>query len=468
MKKSFFSLFLAFLLTVFSFTSAFAMSETESTASSDEQKSTQTSNDQPDVTAEAAILIDAVTGEILYEKNAYETMYPASITKLMTVLLALENGSLSDELTMSHEAGFSIEYGSSHIALDEGEVITLEQALYAIMLQSANEASNAVAEYVDGSIEAFAAHMTERAKELGCQNTHFTNANGLHDENHYTTAYDMALIMKELLKHEEFRTIAKETYYEIPPTNLQSETRYLHGQHQMMRSNSAYYREDVIAGKTGFTNEALNTLVTAASEGDTTLIAVTLGCTGANHYTDTAALFDYGFANFKTMLAATAASVATQIPVLETYEDKTEEKGVISAMPAEDIYITVPFDTDASAVTTQILKEDSLSTPVEQGAVVGTVSVLLNGQTVKTVDLLSTQSIAATTAEERAAMEEAARNALLKKIGIIAGSVLLSFCILLCITRTIGKMRREKRRKARKMARKRRLQNHNHSHNKHI
>lgn len=174
----------------------------------------------------------AASGEILYDKDADKKMYPASITKLMTILLALENGKLTDEITFSHDAVYNIEPGSAHIAILEGETLTLEQVLRAIILRSANEASNGVAEYVDGSVEAFAKHMTERAKELGCTNTNFVNANGLFDENHYTTAHDMALIARELLKHEEYRSMMSETDYEIPPTNLQTETRYLHGQHR--------------------------------------------------------------------------------------------------------------------------------------------------------------------------------------------------------------------------------------------
>ena len=173
-------------------------------------KNTQ-STSAPTVVAETAILMDAASGEVLYNKNAEQKMFPASITKLMTILLALEHGELTDKITFSHEAIYSIEPGSAHIAIQEGETLTLEQVLRAIILRSANEASNGVAEYVDGSIEAFTKHMTERAKELGCKNTNFLTANGLHDENHYTTAYDMALIAKDernLLRDLSYRKTA--------------------------------------------------------------------------------------------------------------------------------------------------------------------------------------------------------------------------------------------------------------------
>ncbi|MDO4531047.1 MAG: D-alanyl-D-alanine carboxypeptidase family protein, partial [Bacillota bacterium] len=241
----------------------------------------------PAINAETAVLMDAASGNILYEKNAHQKMYPASITKLMTILLALEHGELTDEITFSHDAVYSIEFGSAHIAIQEGETLTLEQVLRAIILRSANEASNGVAEYVDGSTEAFTKHMTERAKELGCKNTNFVTANGLHNENHYTTAYDMALIAQELLTLDTYRSMMSETYYEIPPTNKQEETRYLHGQHQMLNEPSAYYYEHAIGGKTGFTSEALNTLVTYAEKDGMELIAVVMKCNAAEHYTDT-------------------------------------------------------------------------------------------------------------------------------------------------------------------------------------
>ena len=205
----------------------------------------------PEISAEAAVLMDAHTGDILYEKNSRQKEFPASITKLMTVLLAIEKGALTDNITVSSEALANTEAGSASIALQEGEILTLEQILHAILLRSANEAANAAAEYADASLADFTTHMNEKALELGCENTHFVNPSGLHDETHVTTAYDMALISRALLRNETFRSIMGDTYYEIPPTNKQPEIRYLHGQHQMLNSNSLYYYEYAIGGKTG-------------------------------------------------------------------------------------------------------------------------------------------------------------------------------------------------------------------------
>ena len=186
--------------------------KTQTNETNETQADETTANDTLSLAAETAALIDAASwGKFSMIRMQTKKMYPASITKLMTILLALENGKLTDEITFSHDAVYNIEPGSAHIAILEGETLTLEQVLRAIILRSANEASNGVAEYVDGSMEAFAKHMTERAKELGCTNTNFVNANGLFDENHYTTAHDMALIARELLKHEEYRSMMSET-----------------------------------------------------------------------------------------------------------------------------------------------------------------------------------------------------------------------------------------------------------------
>ena len=209
MKKTALLLFSFFYTFVFSF-SAFGAVTTEKTTSCAEALA---------LDAQSAILMDAATGEIIYNKNIDEKQYPASITKLMTVLLCLENCQKDEIVKFSQNAVYSIEPGSSHIAIMPDEELTVEQCLYGIMLQSANEVSNAVAEHIDGSIEAFAKHMTERAKKLGCTNTNFVNPNGLHNENHYTSAHDMALIAKELLKFPYFKEIMSSVYYEIPPTN---------------------------------------------------------------------------------------------------------------------------------------------------------------------------------------------------------------------------------------------------------
>ena len=399
----------------------------------------------PAVMAETAILMDAESGQILFDKNADQKMFPASITKLMTILLALEHGELTDQITFSHDAIYSIEPGSAHIAIQEGETLTLEQVLRAIILRSANEASNGVAEYVSGNTEAFAQKMTERAKELGCKNTNFMNANGLHNENHYTTAHDMALIARELLTHEEYRKMMSETYYEIPPTDKQPEVRYLHGQHQMLNENSLYYYKDAIGGKTGFTSEALNTLVTYAEKDGMELIAVVMKCNAAEHYTDSAALFDYGFTKFESKVLLSGAEYTSEIMVTEKYKNKTIERGTIRIAPVGTISHVVPKGTDISSVTTEMNIPQNIEAPVEAGQVVGTMKIMLNGEHIKTVDLVAENSIDLLTDTEKQKIDDSSFTGILKKIGIGVAILLLIFIIILCITRFIGYQNYKKR-----------------------
>lgn len=436
---------------------------TESTTTNTEGTSTDSTSSELTLTAESAILMDATTGKILYEKNSRTKQYPASITKLMTILLALEHGSLEDEITFSHDAVFSIEPGSAHIAIQEGEILTLEQVLYGIMLRSANECANAAAEYVDGSMEKFAEHMTARAKELGCENTNFVNANGLFDENHYTTAYDMALIAQELLKNETYRSMMSNTYYLIPPTNKQPEERPLHGQHQMLNENSLYYYEPAEGGKTGYTVEAQNTLVTYAKQGDTELIAVVLKCNGAQHYVDTKTLFEYGFANYQTVKAFSAADLTQNVAITETYKDKTTTLDTIAVAPASDVYVTIPKNAAIENITKAVDCPESASVPVAVGDKLGTVVLSLNGEALATVDLTAQKEVKATTDEERAAQAAAARNKILKRIAIGVGIVFGILVIVFCCCRYIGYQRRERRRAMRRAKRQERLRQH-HSH----
>lgn len=410
----------------------------------------------PEISAEAAVLMDARTGDILYEKNSRQQEFPASITKLMTVLLALEKGNLADSVTVSHEAVTNVEAGSASIALQEGEILTLGQLLHAVLLRSANEAANAAAEYTDTALADFVAHMNEKAAELGCENTHFANANGLHDASHTTTAYDMALISRALLQNETFRSIMGDTYFEIPPTNKQPETRYLHGQHQMLNSNSLYYYEYATGGKTGFTNEARNTLVTFAEKDGRELIAVVLKCEGAEHYVDTKALFEYGFENFKTFPLFSAADYIQTISVTELYRENAVVLGNVTASAASDMEKTLPKDTDLSALKITIDCPETMEGPVARGQAVGSLRVSLDGEILADAGLLAQADVPLLTEAQKAEIDKEARLGFAKKALKIFGCVLLAFCILLCITRTIGyyrwKKRRARRRRRRRQA----------------
>ena len=254
----------------------------------------------PAVYAESAIVMEADTGMILYAKDIEEKNYPASITKIITALITLERCELNEEVTYSYHATHSIEYGSSSIARTEGEILTVEESLYALMLSSANECANALAEHIAGSNEAFAELMNEKAKELGCVNTHFTNPSGLHDENHYTCAYDMALITQAALQNEDFRRIAGTDYYTLRATNKNDEELWMQNHHYMIAPyrTDKYLDDTIFAGKTGYTSDALNTLVTCGTRNGMDVIVVSMrtrstGEKGVPLFTDTAALLDY-------------------------------------------------------------------------------------------------------------------------------------------------------------------------------
>lgn len=395
--------------------------------------------------AQSAILMDAATGEILYEKNIHEKHYPASITKLMTVLLALEHGGFDQTITFSHDAVFSIERNSSHIAIDAGEEITMEQALYAIMLQSANEVSNGVGEHISGSMELFAEKMTARAKELGCEGTNFVNANGLHNENHYTTAYDMALIGKEVLKYDFFKTLMSTTYYEIPPTNKQPEIRYLYGQNQLIKPSSIFYYEKCEGGKTGFTNEAGNTLVSFANEGETQLVAVVLKSTGYGAYTDTKALFDYGFNNFETKKIASKGYSPIDAQVLQTDKRKTVNLGTINAVYDDDIIVTLQKNTNLSLIKPDFTVKESYESPIRKGELLSDVKFTLNNSIIATGKLVSDTTILSPAKTEK--------DKEIKPINILlVSSILLSSLFIITIIRfVINKINYEKRRKRRKL-----------------
>lgn len=282
----------------------------------------------PAIYAESGILVDLDTQEILYSKNIDKQLYPASITKIMTTLVAIESSSPEEPVTFSQHALDSIEWDSSNIGCRLNETLTMEQCWYAMMLNSANEVCCGVAEHISGSIEAFVEKMNQKAAELGCTNTHFSNPNGLPDETHYTTAHDMALIANAAYQNETFRQVFSTRQYEIPPTPQYTETRYLYNHHKMMQPDTEYYYEGCLGGKTGYTETALNTLVTIASRNGKNLLCVTMRTQGRQVYTDTASLFDYGFSQTfpadEAALLTVAEPTVTETPTPEPSPTATE------------------------------------------------------------------------------------------------------------------------------------------------
>lgn len=266
------------------------------TVTSDTSPSSASAADikQPEVAAEGAVLLNAATGEVLYGKNQDQQFYPASITKVMTALVVLEHCNLNDTVTFSEAATTNLESGAVALGVSAGDQLTVEQSLYGLLLKSANEIGNGLAEHVSGSVSAFADLMNAKAKELGCKNTHFVNPHGLNNENHKTTPYDMALILRAAVANDTFRKIDTTTSYQFPAIK-NSAARTITMGHKMMYQTDSRYYEGIIGGKTGYTSKAGNTLVTAAERDGVRLIAVVMKAKGT-HYTDTKAMLDYGFA----------------------------------------------------------------------------------------------------------------------------------------------------------------------------
>ena len=256
----------------------------------------------PGTYGEAAIVMEVGTGAILYAKNIDAHYYPASITKILTTLVALENGKLDDKVTFSADSLSFLEWGDAAIGMKEGDIISLEQALNAVLLASANEVSYAVGESIGKNAgydyNWFISQMNTRCQELGGMNSHFVNPHGLHDDDHYTCARDMALISRELFKYPEAFEIMQAMQYEIKKSKT-TESHVFQQNHKMFYMDNPYYWEYVIGGKTGFTDQAHNTLITMTDNGEMQLVCVVLKTEGVNVYSDTRNLCDYVYNNFK-------------------------------------------------------------------------------------------------------------------------------------------------------------------------
>lgn len=322
----------------------------------------------PAVYAQSAIVMDMGSGAVLYAKKPDERHYPASITKLLTTLVALETGSLEDRVTFSQESVDILNWDDASIGMRPGEEISMKDALYAVLLASANEVSYAVAEsigqiYLGGGYDTFIELMNQRAKELGCTGSNWVNSNGLHDENHYTTAYDMALIASAVYQREEFREIMNTLEYRIPPTNLEKEERVFQQNHKMLWEENDYYYEYCTGGKTGYTDQSMTTLVTMADNGEMQLAAVVLYDYGVDAYTDTRAMMDYVFQNF------------SKVSVLDL--DMPDQ---IERYTNENAYVVLPQGMDASEIECIITPEDETygkAVYTYQGQTVGKTEVIL-------------------------------------------------------------------------------------------
>ena len=336
------------------------------------------------------ILVDAKTGKILYSKNAFKRMYPASTTKIMTAILTLENCKLDDIVTVSHNAIFSIPVGYSHASLQENEHLTVEQLLNVLLIPSANDAAVALAEHIAGSVEKFAEMMNNKAKELGCLDTHFVNPNGIHDENHYSTAYDLSLIGKYAMKFDDIMRIANISQYTLPKTNkYDKKDRIFNTTNALIDKNENYYYKYATGLKTGYTDKAGSCIVSTAEKNGVKLLEVVLGSESiSKRYKDCIKIFDYGFENYSYKNLITANSVVDTIEV----DGATKETKSLNLLARNDIDILLKNDLDIYNLKQNIEINSELVSPIEKNAVVGTLSYEINGEKYST-DLIAEHSV---------------------------------------------------------------------------
>lgn len=357
--------------------------------------------DDPDAQAKAALVMDMDTGLQLYGKNEHATQYPASITKVMVALLvfeAIDEGKLrmDQKLTATSSALADLTWDSSTADIVAGEELTVEQLLYCLLLASANEVGNIFAEAIDGSRDAFVAHMNRRAQELGCEGTHFANTSGLHDPQHYTTAWDIYLFTREAMKYEGFLTVCGSLSYVVPATNMSGE-RELHSTNALISNwiRTGYLYDGAFGVKTGTTDEAGYCLVSAATRGERTLMCVVLGAQLSEDgwimsFTESSRLFDWGFDSFAPL---TVLRTEQLYPVAVTLSKETD---TVMVYPAEDTQALLPKDLDVESDLTYTLSlPESVEAPVTAGEQLGTVTVSYNGRDYVTVPLLALSDVTA-------------------------------------------------------------------------
>ena len=340
--------------------------------------------EQPEISADAAILIDSSSEKVLYSKNENQKMYPASTTKILTAILTIENCKLNDVVTVPYEAISSITSGYSVAALQAGEQLTVEQLLQVMLVYSANDAANVLAFHVSGSIENFAELMNNKVSELGLTNTHFTNPSGMHDENHYTTAYDLAIIMKYCMKNDTFRSLSSLKYCTIPATN-KYDVRVFNTTNELLiydnrDVSSNYYYKYAIAGKTGYTTQAKNCLVSVAKKENLELICVVLSAgiypnNVSAKFVDTKSIFDYGYNNYTIKKLREKDAIATQIEI----GNGTKETRNLDLLISDDLSALVTQDEFDTEFEPQIELQDNLFAPIAQGQVVGKITYTIDG-----------------------------------------------------------------------------------------
>ena len=400
----------------------------------------------PTLDCKSALLLELNTDGILYEKNADEKVYPASLTKVMTCLLALEHGNLEDMVTVDGSLLEGMDADASIVGLVNGETMSLENLLYCIMVPSANDACLVVADYIAGSVEDFVKMMNEKAAALGCKGTHFVNPDGLHDDNHYTTARDMSIITKAALKNDMFRKLCGTGEYTLPETNASSSREVYSTNYFISRFiNDSYYWDAISGVKTGFTTPAGRCLISLLVQDDFSYLCIVMGAETPydadgkpvyGHFTESRKLLEYGLENFALLPVLSRLNPVAQVPVTGG-----EVSSVVVA-PAQDVRAMLPTDFEQKDVSVSytLSSGDSLQAPVAADDVVGTVYVSYDGKSVGKTELRAISAVKKAGILTAPTQEEDGN--LLVIGAIVLGVVLL----LVVIFSGRGKKRRKRRR----------------------
>lgn len=398
------------------------------------------------VNADSAILFEKSTGKIIYEKNADKKQFPASITKILTALIVIEECELTDEVTVSKNAVMSIPSGSSIAYLKAGETFTVEQLLYAMLVPSGNDAANVLAEHVSGSIDEFIKKMNERAKQLGATHSNFVTTNGLHNSEHYVTAHDMMLITQEAIKHDIFNTICATTKYEMPNTTIYKQTggntrKYETTNKLLLNSTKPneknFFYEYATGLKTGFTSQAKNTLVASAKKDNMELVCVLLNVDikeNMSKYLDAKNLFEYGF-NTYSLVPFTAPA----IPDIDIENSNTKLKvSVVS-----DATILTDKELSFDNLIPKISLKPATVAPIQKDTIVGTVDYEINNQ-VYSFDLVALNDV-----DVKPSFLEIIWG-VVKVILKIIIFIVIAFVVIAVVVRVINKSNRKKRKSSAK------------------
>lgn len=341
-------------------------------------------SNEPKIYSEAGLLIDSNTGKVLYAKNENERKYPASTTKILTAILTIENCNLDDVVTVDYDSIMQVPSGYTVAALQVGEQLTVKQLLQVMLIHSANDAANVLAKHTGGSMESFESMMNSKLAEIGCENSHFTNPSGKHDENHYTTATDMAKLMNYCMKSDTFRELSASKNCIIPATNKYDERIFANSNELLIKDTreiaSNYYYPYVIAGKTGYTAEAKNCLVSVANKDNLQLICVILGGLRTDNglsarFVDSKNLYEYGYNNYTLRKITDRDSIAKQIEI----SNATKETKELDLLTTNEITAIIKQEDLEKELTPEITLNNNLQAPITKGDTLGKMTYNIEG-----------------------------------------------------------------------------------------